>query len=312
MPAALAKYGINAPNNAVHGDGNTLSVTSNAVSMAQWDTRVALGTGWANYASGDAIGGRMPYATGATSGKYDFAPGFQFKDVTVYFVRNAGLSTALEVYIDDVLKGTIDTSAATASVGVTTITGAGSKISLKNAGTGAVYVPRVECTPFVNTGYVFSAATRGGSVMADISATTYVWSPGSMIPIIAPEVSIIYCMFNDVFKYTGTMPNDVATYTTALETILANATNRGSALLVIDPAGNVSSNFTSGVLETYTAQAITSASKYSARIINLRDLFSRSWSTANARGLMYDGGHFNAMAAQKAANLIAREVAKVC
>lgn len=295
----LTNYGLDARVIGFTGDRNTFG---QSITMDFVDSRIRLtGTNWAGFAN-PTLGGNLLRAVTGT-GRLVFTPGYKFKRFKLYIYRDSSSALADGVEVDGVPVANADMRGSTALAAVEFNT-PGYSIALRNTHASAPgYLIAIEAFPEKDPDVSVLAAGHIGGLMSNFADTTNLWSARNAVIAYQPDTTVIYGLTNDINASTV-----AATWQASLDSLVKTATAYGQALIVIDPAGS-GSGFTSGTLYADYAQAVNVvASRYGARVVDMRDCFTGTWATANARRLQYDSQHPNPAGYDLAAQLIAAKL----
>jgi hypothetical protein len=264
---------------------------SPAVALGTYDDRITLGSGWAPDASASQIfGGRFVVASGGASGRLSFAPTAAFNRFRVWYPTLSGLNSAVGVYVDNVLVGTLNQNGATGfTFAEYSVTSGVHTISIGVGATGSGYVAGIETFSGASTP-VFLHGGYCAAVAADLDAAGNPWNgrPGTLA--IAPDYAAIYCTINDA-RLTA-----ANSYYTSLEDLVAalSPTANGCLCVGYPYSGNGTID---GTYDKFAQLLRNMAADYNWSYFDGRRTYGRSYAKAAARGYTFDAYHPNASGA---------------
>lgn len=291
MAAKLTARGIATDHGSVFGEGNS---SGGGVTPAQYDARVALGSGWAPNGDAGTFGGRfIVQPNGAGNGAYDITPGYAFTKARVWYAVAGGSASTL-VLVDGVQKAVIDTSSGVQSIAYTDVVATGTKLSLKNTGGATVYITGVE---FYRAGQQARIVASGwcGAVIGNYTSNGYPWDAGNFIPGVASDLGVLYCMTNDI---NGA--RSAADWKVQAKIVIQKLQQTGEAIIVIDPPGG---DFNATLYQAYADAANQIAAETGCGVLDLKTAFG-SYAASVSAGTQYDTYHPNGAGYEKIANLL--------
>lgn len=269
------------------GDNN---VASNSSTVAAYDPRVTLGTGWvAANAATVSLGGRM-LSSGGVTGALSFLPTGPVDTFDIYYAKNAGLGTFNVSRTGDATSGNISSSGA-AGIGKFTFTGARDSVNAVNVNWVSAQVLIIGIVASDSTKkavQIYNWGWSSGKVsdwVANVNAFDHL--PG--LKLLAPDLTFISTGINEWFTSTN-----VATYTTNLG-ILVDAALLSGDVVVTTGFPTAQATITLAVQAQYIAaiQAVVAARPG----VLLNDTWSR-WRTyedQNAFGFYQSGSAIAAL-----------------
>jgi hypothetical protein len=277
LPAKLTAIGINSEEQSFFGDGN---VGLGNTTFPQYDPRVALGSGWSSDTAPSPLGGRFLIQAAGGTGSLDFTPGYTFTSSRIWYPRTSGLSTSTSVLVDNVQQTTFSNVGSDALL-YTDVAATGSKISVKNlAGSGSSYISAIEC--FRSTSARIYNAGWCGALSSDLNATFNPWYSRNGAAALAPDLSVVYCMTNDIINSVS-----AATWKANAKSITQILQASGEVIIVIDPPAQ---NFDATLYQQYADAANQIASETGCGILDLKTLFV-SYANSVAKGWQFDSNH---------------------
>jgi len=245
-PAVLAKIlaGYVAINdNAILADQN---VVAQGVTYPQYDPRVTMGANWANSGSGTALGGVLFHFTTGAANNMTFTPAAAFDTIVIYYVRNAGHGTFTTNVDGGASLGTTNAAGAAAVLTTTfSVTKATHTINIVPANDAQFFIVGVITQDSTASAIDLYQAGIYGATSTTFNSTTNAWSPLSLLPTIAPDLTIIDLTIND--SNAGTA---LATYSANIQALITSAKLSGDVVLMVGPPSNTAAA-TNGTLDTY-------------------------------------------------------------
>ncbi|QWG24147.1 hypothetical protein KMZ93_04250 [Bradyrhizobium sediminis] len=279
MPGYLTALGISTESHCFIGDQRATSITSGT--LAVLDPRVTMGTGWIGNST--SIGGSYLLQTPSGVGYFDFVPGYSFTSCRIWYARSTGLSTAIGVYIDDVLNTTINSSVAPAAFSYIDISipGGALKVSFKNnAVSGNSDVVGVECFRAGQT-VILSQVGYCGAKGNSLTAATNPWFSLPAQPLLGAHLTTLGLMVNDVNSGT-----DVVTWKSQISSIIAAGIATSDFVLLVDGVCQ-GANWTNGLYDSYiTAVHELAAANVGVIVVDMRDALGQTNAAAVGSGYM--------------------------
>lgn len=206
------------------GDNN---VASNGSTVAAYDPRVTLGTGWvAANAATVSLGGRM-LSSGGVTGALSFLPNGPVDTFDIYYAKNAGLGTFNISRTGDVTSGNISSSG-TAGIGKVTFTGTRDSINPVNVNwvsAQVLIIGIVARDSTVKSIQVFNWGWSSGKV-SDWVANTNAFDHLPGLKLLAPDLTFISTGINEWFTAVS-----IPTYTTNLGILIDAALLSGDVVV---------------------------------------------------------------------------------
>ena len=266
---------------SIFGDQNVTTATS----VATWDTRVTLGTGWAADAAPSTFGGRFYVAPAASAGTMTFAPSEQWDTAVIWYPKVSTAATALEIYVDGVLNTTINQTGANLFGSTTISTTLGTHtIGFKNGTTGQAFVQGVE---FRNSTSATPTTLKGGWCairFTSLNDTSAAWKNRSSLVALAPDFITVYCSINDIRDGLA-----VATYQSQVDQYVLAMRTQANGCLVLGYPPNHANWPTLG--ESYATALKTVATSRGWGFYDSRNVFGADNAAAAAKGYRFDDSH---------------------
>lgn len=208
------------------------NVDGAAATLAQYDSRITLGTGWGVSSGLPTLGADFITRTGGGTSSLGFAPGHSFDRMTVWYRQVSG-SPEYTVNINGGSSlGTLNMNETTTAIGAETFSfSAGSHTFnvVAAADNGNIlgmlaYTNADEAAHFINAGWY-------GGLTTEASTSTNGSHPIGAIQVIAPDLAIIMLGANDRAWGATSETN----YKNALRAIIDAAHITGPAVLVVPP-----------------------------------------------------------------------------
>lgn len=285
-PRKLAAYLPFGSDSSWFADKNTL--VGGAISLATFDNRVVLGS-WVQTLGGTpTLGGPMLTCTTGTTA-LQFTPLNVVDTFDIYTRRLAGLGTFTAAIdaggttsIDQTVSpGTVVKTTLTAALGIHTLNLARVSGNVDLVGVVAYNSAQKETT-VINAGW-------SGSVAADWQAVNGPMDPLLMIPVVAPDLTIICLTINDWVAATST-----SAYTASMQAIITAAVSAGSDVVLM--SGVPTDPATTSAAQQLTYRNIVQSLATSNNVPYL-DMTAQwtSWTVANGNGWMFDAKHPNGL-----------------
>jgi lysophospholipase L1-like esterase len=270
-----------------------------------FDSRIAINSGWATAGADVSVGGRMYATSGA--GRLSFTPTNQVDTFVVKFITIAagGLGT---------MNASID-AGATTLINEGLATGVGSQTFTTTLGNHTFNLDWVSGTVYVNEIISYNSAAKeisiynGGwssSRTTDWLGSTNVWNPFPFMATIAADLNIVDLTINDAFLGTG-----VSTYSTNLQLIITQLLPTGSVILMSgNPIDPVASSIPLATQAQYVAAMKALSVSNNVPMIDVFSLFGGTYANAVANGWVFgDGFHLNATGYAQIAGYVNRALA---
>ena len=266
---------------SIFGDQNVTTATS----VATWDTRVTLGSGWAMDAAPSTYGGRFYIAPAASTGTLTFAPSEMWDKAVIWTPRVSTAATALEVYVDGVLNTTINQSGVNGFFSTTVTTTLGTHtIGFKNGTTGQAFITGIE---FANSTSATPVALKGGWCavrFTSLNDNSSPWKNRAALTSIAPDFIVVYCSINDIRDGLA-----VATYQSQVDNYVLGMRGFADGVLCLGYPPNHANWPTLG--EQYATALKTVASSRGWGFYDSRNVFGADNAAAAAKGFRFDDSH---------------------
>src|SRR5258708_37049629 len=269
-PAVLAKIlaGYVAINdNAILADQN---VVAQGVTYPQYDPRVTLGANWANSASGPALGGVLFHFTTGAVNNMTFTPPAAFDTFVLYYVRNVGHGT-FTVNVDGGSSlGTVNAAGSAAVLTQTfSVTKGTHTINIVPTNDAQFFIVMIVPQDSTTSAIDLYQAGMYGATSTTVNSTTTAWSPLSLLPTLAPDLTLIYLTTHDSNNATG-----LATYSTNMQAIITSAKLSGDVVLIVGPPSKTPAA-TNRPLDTSTAVLAQLPVSDAAPITNIKQPWVR-------------------------------------
>ena len=275
-----------ATSDSFFGDQNVAQAA--ALTVAQYDTRLVLGTGWQSDASPSSVGGAFLVAPVASTTDLVFSPPDAFDRFTVFYPVTPTASTALTAKVDAVSVGTINQALANGYTSTTYSVALGTHtIGFANTVALKAYIGGLYCWNSAAPGIVTMQCSSCGGAASFFSGAINPWDNLPALGSLAPDLTIVYCTINDSVAGTA-----VATYQAQMDAIVAKAVATGDALIVGAFPANTAGT-TNGLLDSYMGALNSIGAKYAVRVMDLRTTMGANWTIANSRGYVFDNNHPN-------------------
>src|SRR5258708_1461467 len=302
-PAVLAKIlaGYVAINdNAILADQN---VVAQGVTYPQYDPRVTLGANWANSASGPALGGVLFHFTTGAVNNMTFTPPAAFDTFVLYYVRNVGHGT-FTVNVDGGSSlGTVNAAGSAAVLTQTfSVTKGTHTINIVPTNDAQFFIVMIVPQDSTTSAIDLYQAGMYGATSTTVNSTTTAWSPLSLLPTIAPDLTVIDLTINDSNNATG-----LATYSTNMQAIITSAKLSGDVVLIVGPPSNTAAA-TNGTLDTYIGVLQNLSVSNGAPITNIKQRWV-SYAAMNAIMPYFDSLHPAAPGYQDMAEALTNAIA---
>lgn len=267
------------------GDQNTALIP---VAANVYDSRLALGTGWAADSTASGIfGGRFFKSVAGPSGRLGFAPGVSFTKFRLWYPTLSGLNTAVTVYVDGTLVDTFSQDGTTAFLYKDYTVSAGTHtIEIGAGATGSAFVAGIETFDGATTPKLLQGGWCGAKA-ADLNSAANPWNNRPGLVTLAPDFSLVYCTINDA---TGGTAGD-AYYTNIEGLVAALSAVSDGCLCVGYPANNAA--VLNGGYESFARILKAIAADYGWFFYDCRRDLGRSYARATAKGYVYDTVHPN-------------------
>lgn len=264
-----------------------ITISPTPVALGTYDDRITLGSGWAPDSSASQIfGGRFLLGSAGATGRLAFAPTGAFNRFRVWYPTLSGLNTAVGVYVDGTLVGTINQNAAAGfTFAEYNVTSGTHTISIGVGSSGTGYVAGIETFSGTSTP-VFLQGGYCGGVAADLDATGNPWNgkPGTLA--IAPDFAVIYCTVNDA-RLTA-----ANAYYTSLEDLVATLAPTANGCLCVGFPYN-GNGAIDGTYDKFAQFLRSMAADYGWSYFDGRRTYGHSYVKATARGYVFDQYHPN-------------------
>jgi lysophospholipase L1-like esterase len=284
-PAQLAQMVSNSGYGSWFGDHNV--ELGGTLTLAQFDTRVSIGS-WVSTGNGtQTMGGPMMRATSASGGPLAFTPRNYVDTFDVYTFTN-NVAASLSIQIDAGSATTLSQNSANSLVKTTLTTTLGSH---------ALNVNWISGTPFLVGVYGYNSAAKeisiinagiSGGVVGTTTGTGWTsqsgnpWAPLAVLEAVAPDLTIINLNINDCNAGTAQ-----STYVAALQSIITAAKVSGD--VIITSANPTTTSASLGTQATYVGYVSALATTNAIPFIDIFNL----WGGVNQSQWMFNGLHPN-------------------
>jgi len=254
----------------------------------------AMGNGWSQSTFMSA-GGRMWRCTAASTGKLTFAPGIEWDTVDIYFYGGSGYGSAT-LDVGGAIVTTLDFSATPATINKLTA-GPAEGFTLANQTLNIGRAAAVAKELFI-VGAEFRNSTKpavnvrliaaGGTASSYWSGKASAYAPGSALKTVAADLNIINLGINDWLAQV-TSDAFIANMSVIRSELLVGKPT-AQFLLIKQPAMN-----DPDVDQARITDAIDRlAADWQCPVLDLRDLWPKTWAESSAAGVMADEHHPNA------------------
>lgn len=281
FPNLLAKIltgrGLPAQNDSFWG-GQNVFLTNAITDYQAYNSQVVFtGAGW-TFSSLISLGAQ-PFQNTTTGDKLAFSPASIFDTIDVVYLTHP-LGANMTVNVDGGATLATCNGSGTAGVAKTTITGvtrATHTINLLSTATGGTAIFPVGVTVRDSTtarveiynmgfsgGYVYYPGIITSSYASTVAEMPYGYL--TAMPVVAPDVTFINLMINDV----NNQVENPSTYFARLGTMVTAAQAVGDCILMVsNPCGGV--NWSNGVSTSYSSQIYALAKQYNCPLIDLTE-----------------------------------------
>lgn len=254
----------------------------------------AMGSGWSQ-STYMSVGGRMWRSVSTSTGKLTFTPGIEWDTVDVYFMGGSGYGSAT-LDVGGAIVTTLDFSVTHATINKLTA-GPAEGFALANQTLNIGRASAVAKELFI-VGAEFRNSTKpavnvrliaaGGTASSFWAGKAATYSPGNALKTVAADLNIINLGINDWLAQVTTA-DFVANMNVIRNEILAGKPT-AQFLLIKQPAmsdpDEDQARITSGI--------DLLAASWGCDVLDLRDLWPKTWAESNSLGLMADPHHPNA------------------
>lgn len=266
------------------GEGNS---ANNSIPASEYNPKITLGTGWVRTVGVDSpLTGKFFEGGAASAGYFQYSFGVPLTHVEMYFIVNATNSASVGVYNSaNTLIQTINTNGADACTRFTVNANfADGIVKLKNNGAANCYILGMIAWNSAEKAIILARGSYSGSVVADYTATTNVWSGMGLYPAIQPDATLVSLTINDIVAGTTR-----ANYNTGL-TYIGDFVLRSGDLIVSTGGNGTAAAWTNGTSAGIEAEAKIVAAKFGAPFVSMHKEWV-SWAATNAIGQEFDGNH---------------------
>jgi len=262
-----------------------------------------MGANWANSGSGTALGGVLFHFTTGAANNMTFTPAAAFDTIVIYYVRNAGHGTFTTNVDGGSSLGTTNAAGAAAVLTTTfSVTKGTHTINIVPANDAQFFI--VGIVPQDSTASAVDLYQAGiyGATSTTFNSTTNAWSPLSLLPTIAPDLTIVDLTIND--SNAGTA---LATYSTNIQALITSAKLSGDVVLMVGPPSNTAAA-TNGTLDTYIGTLQNLSITNGAPLVNFKQRWV-SYAAMNAIMPYFDSLHPAAPGYQDMAEALTNAIA---
>jgi lysophospholipase L1-like esterase len=289
-----------------HGSRENLFGSHTATTFADllaYDIRLTATTGWGLFGVGSSIGGAVLTNASNTTGALNFTPSIPVDTFDIYSPAAIGCDNLTIAVDGGSVIATVNLNVSTTLIKTTVSAGAlGSHtVNLKrtvNGGNGVFVSGIVGYNSAVKEISVYNGGWSGSTAANWNDATFPGWSPKPAIPIVAPDLAVIFLGANEILG--GVAP---ATFSTNLQAIITAAKLSGDVLLVTPPpvdTGLASAAAQQAIVDVVYALALTNK----CNVIDLYARWGSSYTNSLAFGRYGDGIHASGAGYSDIANAI--------
>ncbi len=273
LAAALTNVGVKARNEGMFGDQYMSG--QGGVTYPQYNTQVALGTGWAftNF-NGNTLGGYMAIGSNGAAGQLVITPAKAWDRAVITYAKLSTGASSVAVLVGGSANTTINAVASNQYVAQTITAGSLAVQSLAfgsiTAGVSGFPVGSAYFYDSSDPGIVFMQFGMNGKTMqfaAENNPTQYAWCDSRALEVHQPHCTIINMTIND-----SNLGTSLDTYAAKLEFAVSKAELYGDVILCVGaPSGTASA--TDGTLDQYVAILRDCAIAHDIPLLSIRDLF---------------------------------------
>lgn len=286
MATALGTLNGNPVRNTMwFGEGN---ITANGASVALYDPRLTLGSGWAaDSYSASILGARHLINPTSGSGFLTFNCGSALTDVEVHYpVNTTSLSTSVGIYAsDNTLLGSMNQiggAQGIASLKVTSSKLSDGIVKIRNDASGTAFIAGMIGWNSAEDAVIVGQGTWSGALVSDINNTIAPWAGTSYIKTILPDLVITGLTINDIVNSTST-----TTFASGMTTLMGVISTYADSVLATGAPGG-GTNYTSSThWRDIERELIKVAAAFGSEFVSMHRVFD-NYAALDAAGFAYN------------------------